>query len=1089
MNDLELKFRLWKIGILLLFPLAFPLISKSQTAYLKFPITKEGVYKISLSQVSSLGVGDLDEISLFGNPGMIPQKLDSLSLTLREIPTQKIGESLYFFTPGPHQIGIVEDEIQYQHHHYVDTLYYLIGKKVSSNKIALQSNPIQNPNSTRLYQINSQKWEENNILSSGRNWYSKPIFRGQSKDISFQKPIGSDSDLFLKINLMGQSLSENEFKLTANGQLTETITLPSIPNSTYGIKGREAVLKSGFSVGNANNISLNIAYQTTDLNGNGYLDYALLVSAFNTANLSAGIYYHLDENPAIFSTSGDFKVWNVSNPYQIWESQKTHVLNKGGKILIFDPTQIVDISRPEPVNMTIRENAIREPLIIITSDHLISQANRLASHKNGLGIQTKVVRLKEIYDGFGYGTKDVSAIRNFLAFHFHKEKQLKNVLFFGKGTFDYKTIVGGRPNLVPTYSSRNSLNPLTTYSSDDFFGFLDWGQGEWEESTSGDERLQIGVGRIPATNFAEATVMVDKLIAYENRVNTAGDWKRKIAFFADDADNNIHLNDAESHAAYLSENHPEFQIEKLYLDKFEQLRTSTRQFSPVAKAALSKTIEEGLLFLNYIGHGNETTLTAEQVFTVSDLANWPDNPLLPLFVTATCEFGRHDSPFVRSGAEELLFARKKGAIGLLTTGRPVFSSLNFALNKAFIEAVFNQENGEYLDLGAIYRLTKNNSLNGAFNRNFSLLGDPSMKLALPELKTKIENVFDILLDVPADTLKASQILKIEGEIIDPLSGGFLANANGIFELLITDKPSKSRTLGDESNPADFFEDTNILFKGSGNITGGTFAAEIFIPKNIDYSFGKGKIRVFAKLDRGTQEAMGAETIVIGGTSGNSTEDKEGPKIQLFFGDSTTNANTFNTTTLPLLVHLEDISGINISPNNIGQDLSLIVNGGTPIVLNYHYLALNSGYKNGKVETLLEGLREGGNIITIEAWDNVGNSSTLTREITIKGSLEIKIIKHLTYPNPATEKSHFTIEHNRPNENILLNLSVFTTGGQKIYTAQKRYVKAASILEDLEWIFLHDKTKYPAKGTYIYEIQLLSELDGSSDSMGGKIIIQ
>lgn len=1089
MNDLGLKFRLWKIGLLLLFPMAFPFFSHAQTTFLKFPITSEGIYKISLSQVSSLGVGDLEEISIFGNPGMIPQKLDSLALTLREIPTQKIGESLFFFTAGPHQIGIVEDEIQYQHHHYADTLYYLIAKKASSNKVALQSNPSQNPNSTRLYQISSQKWEENNILSSGRNWYSKPIFRGQSKNISFQKPSGSDSDLSLKINLMGQSLSENEFKLTANGQMVASISLPSIPNSIYGVKGREAVLESSFSVGNTNNIALNISYQSADLNGNGYLDHALMVSPFNTANLPGGIYYHLDDNQAIFSTSQNFRVWEVSNPYQIRESQNDHLFQKGSKIAVFDPTQVPEIPQLRTFSLTLRDQTIREPFIIITSDKLISQANRLASHKNGLGIQTKVVRLEDIYDGFGYGTKDVSAIRNFLAFHFHQEKQLKNVLFFGKGTFDYKSLIGGRANLVPTYSSRNSLNPLTTYSSDDFFGFLAWGQGEWDESTSGDERLQIGVGRIPATNLAEATAMVDKLIAYENRVNTTGDWKRNIAFFADDADYNIHLNDAESHAAYLSKNHPEFKIQKLYLDRFEQVRTSTSQFSPEAKAALAKTIEDGVLFLNYIGHGNETTLTAEQVFTVSDLGNWPDNPLLPLLVTATCEFGRHDSPFVRSGAEELLFAKKKGAIGLLTTGRPVFSSLNFALNKAFIEAVFKQENGEYLDLGAIFRLTKNNSLNGTFNRNFSLLGDPSMKLALPELKTQIENVFDIQLEVPTDTLKAMQILKIDGKIIDPLSSGFLASANGTFELLITDKPAKTITIGDESNPTVFFEDTNILFKGSGNVKEGAFTSEIFIPKNIDYGFGNGKIRIFAKLDNGTQEAMGAETIVIGGTAANGELDKEGPKIQLFFGDSAANANTFNTTTLPILIHLEDMSGINISPNNIGQDLRLSINDSKPMVLNDNYVSLSGGYKKGKVETLLGGLKEGPNTITIEAWDNVGNRSIVTSEITIKGSLEIKIIRHLTFPNPATEKSHFTIEHNRPNENILLNFNVFTTSGHKIYAVQKRYVKANSILDDLEWIFLHNKTKYPAKGTYIYEIHLMSEVDGSSDTLGGKIIIQ
>ena len=103
-------------------------------------------------------------------------------------------------------------------------------------------------------------------------------------------------------------------------------------------------------------------------------------------------------------------------------------------------------------------------------------------------------------------------------------------------------------------------------------------------------------------------------------------------------------------------------------------------------------------------------------------------------MTATCEFGRNDSPFMRSAAEELLIAPNKGAIGLLTTGRPVFSSVNFSLNEAFIEEVFRLENGQAQDLGSILRNNKNKSQNGSQNRNYSLWADHSMKLDAHEFK-------------------------------------------------------------------------------------------------------------------------------------------------------------------------------------------------------------------------------------------------------------------------------------------------------------------------------------------------------------------
>src|SRR5690606_7776670 len=178
------------------------------------------------------------------------------------------------------------------------------------------------------------------------------------------------------------------------------------------------------------------------------------------------------------------------------------------------------------------------------------------------------------------------------------------------------------------------------------------------------------------------------------------------------------------------------------------------QKSPLAKEKFETLMDSSLLMVNYIGHGSETTLMAEELFTVSDLNNWRENAKLPVFITATCEFGRHDSPFIRSGAEELLIAEKKGAIALLTTGRPVFSNINFSLNQAFIKSLLEKEDGHYLSLGEIFKRTKNNSLNGPLNRNFSLLGDPSLKLALPELSVESKGFLDINLQTEVDTLKS-----------------------------------------------------------------------------------------------------------------------------------------------------------------------------------------------------------------------------------------------------------------------------------------------------------------------------------------------
>src|SRR5690606_3336578 len=527
-----------------------------------------------------------------------------------------------------------------------------------------------------------------------------------------------------------------------------------------------------------------------------------------------------------------------------------------------------------------RLNPTATELIIITHPLLLSQATRLANHKNKTGTSCQVVTPQEIYAAFGYGNPDVTAIRNFLAYHYLHGQKLKNVLLFGKGTFDYKKKLGGRPNLVPTYSSRSSLNPLTTYSSDDYFGFLDYGEGIWEESVEGDHLLDIGVGRLPVINLQEAKNVVDKIIQYSSpSLSTAG-WKRKVLFVADDGDNNVHLNDSELLADHLAQHHPEILVEKLYLDSFEQAPLGTAAEPSAAKAAFETAIDSSALIINYIGHGNETTLMAEELFTVSDLSNWRESSRLPVFVTATFEFGRHDSPLIRSGAEELLIAEKRGAIALLTTGRPVFSNINFTFNKAFTEEVFQQEGGQSLTLGEIYRRTKNNSLNEALNRNFSLLGDPSLPLAFPELRVQLEEIGENGQGAIGDTLHALPPIRYRGRITDPLTGSQLSSYQGQLELLISAAPPVKETLGNESAPTSFWDDQDFLFRGTVQIEKGLFEGEFILPADRAPAVQELTLRLFAQHKHQTAEAIGTHKTIYDSRPVSFQEDSEGPEIRL-----------------------------------------------------------------------------------------------------------------------------------------------------------------------------------------------------------------
>ncbi|MEN2281561.1 type IX secretion system sortase PorU [Algoriphagus sp. SE2] len=1063
--------------------------SFSQTKFYTFKVPESGVYKLTESMARKLGANSISEISVYGYPGMLPQILKEQQLELQEIPSSIQDGVLYIFLEGPHTFNADnQTELAYQNHLFSDSLSYLV--EVGKPPKQLDKLPEEAPNTTfgTLYQMKAYKGETTNILNSGRKWFSEPIFSGSSRTISVFENAGITGNWKIFGTLMSSSFTTSTLSVLADdSSVYETEFLP-IPNTTYGVKGIEESFSVEHNPGSNRLERIRISFQSSDLNSSGYWDYIALGIPHSSEDLQVGIYHNLENESFKIERKADLNYWDISdffNPINL-NSSKSQSLNSN-RIVVFDSFETPELKDFDLVTRNLAENRSSE-LIIIAPKIFSFAAEKLKSHKLSLGINTEIAFLDDIYDSFGYGNKDIVSIRNFLASRYHPEKSLKNVLLLGKGTFDNKGKLGGRPSLVPIYSSVNSLNPLFTFSSDDFLALLEFGQGRWEEDKDGDELMQIGIGRLPVVTIDEAINVVNKIIEYETSYES-GFWKKSITYLVDDGDNNIHMRDAERHSEYLKINSFEIIQEKLYLDSFEQISSSAdqNQKSPDAKKALEETLERGTLVLNYIGHGNETTLAAEEIFLVSDIDNWPKQKKMALWMTATCEFGRHDSPFLRSAAEELIIAKGKGAIGLLSTGRPVFSSVNFTINEAFTEELFKTENGDYQDLGTIFKNTKNNSLNGALNRNFSLLGDPSLKLAYPELEIEINSLQDKEGN-NLSSIKAGQEIILESIIKDALTGATQISFNGTFHIEVRGEERQKVTLGNENSPFPYTEEDIVLFRGEGVATEGKISSKFILPKGITQEEFSGNLRIIAKDEKNEIEAFGPDIIKVAGSIENEA-DISGPEISLLLNGLNPIGNSFPSKSLFAKIDLEDISGIDISGLIPNQEISVQINGGTPFSLNNDFVAAGNGYQKGKIEVLFTGLKEGENQIIIEAWDNLGNQSIFPVKILVEGSEKLKIIDSKTFPNPTDAVSNFVIEHNRPGENFQLTISVYQTTGQAIFTESFRLIRASARIDDLSWIFFQNQTKYPAKGTYIYKLTLQSETDNSIAVASGQIVIK
>lgn len=63
---------------------------------------------------------------------------------------------------------------------------------------------------------------------------------------------------------------------------------------------------------------------------------------------------------------------------------------------------------------------------------------------------------------------------------------------------------------------------------------------------------------------------------------------------------------------------------------------------------MNKKLREGLMLINYTGHGNTTSWSDENVLTLPMIDKF-SYPKLPLWITATCDFCRFDALATSAG--------------------------------------------------------------------------------------------------------------------------------------------------------------------------------------------------------------------------------------------------------------------------------------------------------------------------------------------------------------------------------------------------------------------------------------------------------
>lgn len=1108
----------------------------------KIGLTGSGLYKLDRNLLKALGlpVNNLDprHLQVYGNGGaMLPQRNNQLRPDdLQQNAVFIQGESdgrfdandyMLLYAPGPHRWQYQSNSGRFVHQTniYSDTAYYFITLGAAPGRRVAASSPAGLASDTINTYIDLLYWEQDqvNLLKSGRNWYGEAFNAlHPSRTFSFALPdITAGSTIYLTSSVVGNAEAGSLFEVEANNHLLGTQIFQGRGSQDYHAEGETdtRTFALGASQVSGKSLQVKLSYkQQGSATATGYLDYLEInaerplklvgqQTAFrSTRHLGTGkiVSYKIRE------VSSDAAVWEVSNPVR----PRPISLEKHGNTAAFTAKAdslreyLVfagkDFPSPFPLGQVQNQNLHginqdgRLDLLILSHPRFMGQASQLAQHRRQKdNLQVEVVSTTQVYNEFSSGSQDVTAIRDFMKMLFDRrnsqgyEKPLY-LLLFGDASYDYKSRIQYNTNFVPVYESRESLDPLTTYSSEDFYGLLDEEEGEWSEiNFSTTELIDIGIGRLPVKSINEAQAVVSKILHYDSAASF-GKWRNNITLLADDGDGGEHLRDAENLAQYLETSQPAFLPQKLYLDLYQQQSLPHGQRSPAATAALNQAIEQGTLLLNYTGHGNETTLAHEELLTLPQIASWKNYDRLVFMLTATCEFGRYDDPKRSSGAELALLNPQGGAIGLLSTTRPVYASTNRLLNRNFIQMAFTPVNGRPPRLGDLFVKTKNNSQAQANNRNFTLLGDPSQQLAYPSLKAQVTSINNHHLSSGfTDTLRALQQVNLSGNITDN-TNALQQNFNGIIEVTIFDKPITVKPLGDEISetdpvPQNILIRESVIYSGTATVANGVWSLNFVVPKDISYTMGHGFISLYAY--NGQTDAHGqSSSLVIGGSS-LALEDKTPPQIRLYMDDESFIPGGLTNQNPILIAHLFDTNGINTTGTGIGHEITATLDGNKSniLVLNSYYLAEKDNFMAGQIRYPFKDLSIGWHELSLKAWDTHNNpaEARLRFQVTDSRTLVLGMVK--AFPNPFTDHITFQLDHNRTNEDLDIQIQVFNVTGKAVKHISAHQQAGNAQQPQINWDGRDDSGAELPPGIYLYRLNLRSTGDGSQAQNFSRLI--
>ncbi|MCU0428058.1 MAG: type IX secretion system sortase PorU [Candidatus Kapabacteria bacterium] len=1119
--------------------------------WLKIGVERDGIYRITAQQLRDAGItvanAEVSSLQMFGNGGVeLPESVTlSTTNTMREQPllveTDASGAltAISFFGCAPNGFVAVNNGTQTPTiQHFVNTFsrrnFYMLnvggtsqGRRVTFTETSAQATLTPTYHISRVFKDDElENPYDAGLFGSGRRWFGQRFDHNRATRIETNLPrlarvsvpilyrisaawnnrSGSGPGGKIFVREAGTEVFASPFSFEGSGNdysvgtvETRTATVPAniiqnnrstleflyianVGNDSHGILDWFEIHYPREFVAADNQLDF---FTDTPVNARGVAEYTVrgfTGSQVFIVDATDRTSPQFVRNTSPISTQATFRASiSPENPRRFYLSSQT--------------LSVASLERVEDI-ADLRGTPANADLIVITHKDLLSSAQAYREYRQRQSNMTvALATTDQIYYQFNGGTPDQTAIRDYIAHAFRTwQRKPRYVLFWGDSYFDFRGIIPNiaAKNLVPTYQvfdADGELNSIgTNYNTEDFFGCVN---GE-------DSIIDVSLGRLCVRTNEEGATMLSKIRRYETG-SSQDNWRTRILLTADDApttslsnsDGSLHTSQSEDISNFVLP--PTVRQRKTYLADFPTENTPGGRRRPAATQDLIAGVNEGALILNWIGHGNPQ-LWANEQFLVRDvnIAQFTNLDRLFFLVAATCDFARFDTK-EQSGAEEMMSSPRGGAIAVFAATRTVYASDNAFISQELYRQIFrNTGSNDAPRFGDLMFNVKQIFASGFQNndRKFCLLGDPTVRLALPEQPVAIDSLNGAELSNPANQpqVKALSQMAVSGRIVVPSTGVLDTAFTGSILASLHDTDIQ-RIINDIDEARTQHRITTLgglLNIGAGTVRGGRFRLNLPIPKDISFSNRPGRLFVYAVSTDGRKFGRGATSqFTIGDVDETAVNDGIGPEIRLFLDTRSFKAGDFVGTTPTLIADIYDATGVNATGTGIGHDIQCwIDNNPIPITLTQSYRISLEDPRRGTVERILSALSPGLHRIRVRAWDIFNNYSESETYFRVVGAGEQLVLTELlNYPNPFTETTTLRFRHNQITEQPY-TVGIYSTNGVpvKIFSGM-----TTSRTIEIPWDGRDEFGNRVASGAYIFNVNLTDTDGRTTKSASGNIV--